>query len=268
MNTLKRRVREDFSGYKSQRLLWRAIEKYGVESIVTEVLYQPSVECLSTFEMLAIRQERSHHTQSGYNVTWGGDGVDSDIARDNAYKQFRDGTHPFLDKDFYRKVGEKNRQHGLRRVQNGTHHFLDPEFYKEHRQSVCESAKRRVDDGTHPFLDREAARKRALRRVQNGTHHFLDPEFREKATEGARKCSRRRIEDGTHPFLSNVVRSRRLWKCRLALKARRRELYRIYAALLVSRSVLLEYRQRQLQREGFFDKDILDTSGAVQVELF
>ena len=121
---------------------------------------------------------------------------------------------------------------------------------------------------------REKLRGIALERVRSGTHNFLGmggenhPNKSDEYRAFMSEIALERIKNGTHNLPDSRYDSLRFWKYRLTMKARRRELYRIYAALLMSRSVLLEYRHRQLQREGFFDKDIPDTSGAIQTELF
>lgn len=45
-------------------------------------------------------------------------------------------------------------------------------------------------------------------------------------------------------------------------------IYRMFAALLTSKSVLQEYLYRKRKREGFFDTDIPDMSTSEQIEMF
>ena len=140
---------------------------------------------------------------------------------------------------------EKMSKAARQNVKDGEHHMLGGEI-----------ARQLVKDGKHNFLGGELQRQR----VKNGTHHFLGGEI-------SGKVSRQRVLDGTHNFLGYDGQCGTYY-AKLAFKDRRRKLYQIYATLLTSRTVLLEYRHRQLQREGFYDKEIPDTTNATQLTLF
>ena len=268
VTSIKDRVGSNFVRYKKQSLLWRAIVKYGVDSIVTEVLYEAPVECLNTLEKLAICQNGSHKTRNGYNMTWGGDGIGSDDARASVLRQLEQGTHVFLDASFREKSKKINAEMGRRRFKEGVHPFQRPLVREKRRNNLRESTQKRLENGTHHFLSGEIQKKSTRRLLSEGKHIFQDAVFREKQNSVVSESARRRIQDGTHNFLSDGFYSRSSWKCRLTCKARRRDFYRLFSSLLTSRSVLLEYRYRHLQREGFFDKDIPDISGATQMSLF
>ena len=137
------------------------------------------------------------------------------------------------------------------RVADGTHNFLDPDWKREHH-----SNHQRITDGTHHFQDPE------WQREHKKNNPFFNPEWqREKALE--------RVEAGTHHLQGYGAAHRKShWVRHQNFKVKRRELYRIYTALLTSKSIMLEYRHRQLCREGFFDKDIPDTSRSEQQSLF
>ena len=182
--TIKERTYKTFKAYRKHKILWDAIQHFGVDSITTEVLHTAPVECLSTLEQIAIRQYRSHISQNGYNGTWGGEGMDSEMASRLAKERLDAGTHHWL--------GENNPVH---------------------------------------------------QQIKNGTHNFLDDEIRKKA----------RIYSG--------------YTRRQNFKAQRRERYRLFASLLFTKALCEIYRHRQLTREGFFDKEIPDTSQSEQLSL-
>ena len=108
----------------------------------------------------------------------------------------------------------------------------------------------------------------ALARVADGTHNFQDADCRNNQRVALSESNQQRVADGTHNLLGGQVQRKRWYLYRQNEKARRRELYRIYAALLFTKSLCEIYRTCQLTREGFFDKEIPDTSNAKQQTLF
>ena len=159
VTSIKDRVGSNFVRYKKQSLLWRAIVKYGVDSIVTEVLYEAPVECLNTLEKLAICQNGSHKTRNGYNMTWGGDGIGSDDARASVLRQLEQGTHVFLDASFREKSKKINAEMGRRRFKEGVHPFQRPLVREKRRNNLRESTQKRLENGTHHFLSGEIQKK-------------------------------------------------------------------------------------------------------------
>ena len=131
VGSVSNRKGKNWTGYKScQKAIWHAIQKCKREGTLDQIrtiilkdnLSEP---CAFTWERLMILKYKSHRSQNGYNMTWGGDGWDSDaasrIAREANRKQVADGTHNFL--------GKSNPSH--KRIANGTHNFQNPEFYQK-----------------------------------------------------------------------------------------------------------------------------------------
>ena len=245
LKTIEQRAGKDYKGYEGQ-LVFDKIQEHGV--IKTEILYEVPVGCLNTFEQIAIRKHRSHVSQNGYNVSWGGDGFDSKTAREINLKRVEEGTNPFLG-------GEIQRKHARKLIEAGTHNFLGDK-HPVHKQ---------IKDGTHPFLGGEIQRKSAQKRIEAGTHHFLGGEI-------ARKSAQKRIEAGTHHFLDSEFQRRVSRRGRYAQRQKwkniRRYRYRLMASLLFTKSLCQIYRTRQLTREGFFDKELPNTEQSEQLELF
>ena len=92
----------------------------------------------------------------------------SKISRQNAMKQFEDGTHPFLIPGV-----------GTRSVANGTHNFLGGAIQRK-------SNKRRLQDGTHHLLRENNPQ------IKNKTHHFFGGDVQ-------RNNNLTRLAKGTHP---------------------------------------------------------------------
>ena len=181
-SNLGRRVKEHLA-LKSQscKLIHRAIKAHGADTFDVELIHYPNIspETLNQVEKWKIRQLNAHYSQGGYNITWGGDGVDSETARANALKRIEEGfSHQFL--------GDKNPS--PKRIADGTHHFLNSNFQREINR-------KRVANGTHNFQDGEKARANNLKRFADGTHHFLDKAFKSRRTYLCRlNCKNKRRE--------------------------------------------------------------------------
>ena len=189
--------------------------------------------------------------------------IDVHSTFDNGYNKTRGGGRNTEVSDKSKKKMAASQQ---KRVEDGTHHLLGGAI---HRQ--------RVEDGTHPFLGGEIQRETCQRRVEDGTHPWLGPEQNQRRvedgthnwldSEAARDRANKRLADGTHHFLKGQ-KSRSI-RGNLA-KAKYKVVYQ-YAVMIPKtywESLNNIYRTRQLKREGFFDKDIADTSQAEQGELF
>ena len=134
--TLEERDKVRFapSAVKDSVGLKRAIVKYRIENMQTDIIESdilPIREVVDEREKHWIAHFDDYH--NGYNRTKGGEGIDSETARETNRKRIEDGTHHFL--------GENNPVH--KRVADGTHHFIGGE-----------TNRKRIEDGTHPFLVR------------------------------------------------------------------------------------------------------------------
>lgn len=184
---LGRRAKEHLSLKSPQcPAIYNAIDTHSVDAFDVVLIPYPNISdaALNEVEKWKIRQLRSHYSQGGYNLTWGGDGLDSEtaskVARKTNRKRVEEGTHHFL--------GETNPVH--KQMEEGTHPFFTGEINRG-----------RVADGTHNFLGGELQRKR----VEEGTHNFQDSEFKSKHS---RENNRKRVEEGTHHFLDSEFKSK------------------------------------------------------------
>ena len=167
------------SGYKYQSV-FKAVKKYGADNFTSICLESDIPEdLLNSREKFFIRL--FHAREGGYNRTNGGDGLDSETAREIARKCVENGTHNFLDSKFASKIQRK-------RVTDGTHHFLGGEIQRK-----------RVADGTHNFLDSKFHRERVLKQFKNETHNFL----------GENHPIKRLSKEGRHP--STLKRQKAEW---------------------------------------------------------
>ena len=64
------------NGYKTQQLMWRAIQKYGWDNIEHEIVAKNLThEDACRLEIKLIKQYKSNNSDYGYNVSSGGDGA-------------------------------------------------------------------------------------------------------------------------------------------------------------------------------------------------
>lgn len=155
------------------------------------------------------------------------------------------------------------------------------------RRKMSETHRKLASMGLNPMQSDEQRQRQSKKmsdlnrkRIESGTHHFKSKEFRQKQSErmignklktnikAVTEYQRELVSKGMHPWQSKLHKSAQSYRRRMLYKSVKRERYRIFAVLLTARSVMLEYRQRKLEREGFFDKEIADTSNSKQLKLF
>ena len=270
LKSLKARIRKDFSGYQTQPLLWRAIQKYGTENITTEIVYKNVPEnLLDKIEKLCIKYGNGHTSLGGYNTTWGGEGVDSETAKRVIQERIENGTHNFSgDKHPSRtpEGRERNRKTALKRVADGTNPFLGTNYETHNnatdqtRAAWKDAEKIREIRESGIFL-REIANRygvsvTTIRRIlkneksqsrgegykttgptpEEGTHNFLGGEIQ-------RETAQKRVKEGTHNFLGGEIQRKTNHKRWAAWRERKREAeviiaYAFYHARLQSNYVI------------------------------
>ena len=213
---LPSRINQHLSGKAPEcPAIHRAIKKHSHEAFDVEIIEYAgaSHEALNAIEIWHIARLGSY--KNGYNLTKGGEGLDSETSREIQNKRIENSTHNFQDPEVQKKAYTARQKNNHQRLLDGTHHMLDPQWQRKHNSNP-----QRLADGTHNF-------------------------------QGTNKYAR----------YGN-------WAYRQKAKARRRKLYRLFASLLFTKSLCEICRTRQLTREGFFDKEIPDTSQAEQQPLF
>lgn len=142
----KRRYLDHIKNTKSNRqdILYRAIRKYGMINFHVYIIFQSTSDLITEkefsniYETALIKEHKSHKSLWGYNMTWGGEGIDSETAKE--IQSFR--------------------------VKEKIHHLLK-------RDDDTSLTTDRVKSGTHNFLTRPDGTSLQQDKVKNGTHHFL-----------------------------------------------------------------------------------------------
>lgn len=121
--SLSKRQGSFFNGYKHCTLLWNAIQKYGIENIKQEILFENDMtdESASRIEqscilMFKTNANRFNNPSYGYNLTDGGDGLSGWTPNEEQYEkrveQLRElhrkqiGSH--LSEETRRKISESH----------------------------------------------------------------------------------------------------------------------------------------------------------------
>lgn len=94
--------------------LWNAVKKYGRGNFSLYVMYAP-VDELDSLEVRYIKELRSHWSEHGYNIQWGGlynaKGVSpSKKTRELLRRRFTGAGNPFFGKSHTEESNERNRQ--------------------------------------------------------------------------------------------------------------------------------------------------------------
>ena len=181
----------------SDRLLPRAIRKYGSDAFSFEVIAEYDNEAEQTLaEAEFIKQHDCcilDGVDRGYNMTRGGDGFSSEETSYYLNQRTAAGGNPFSKGGSYYEAAKDNQR---KLVESGQHIFQST----EHRDKISAMQRRRIEAGDHPFAEAEhGARSSALqkKRIADGTFHMLQPEYR----EGQRQKALDDIAAGKHNFI-------------------------------------------------------------------
>jgi len=91
--------------YGSGTLLHKAIKKYGKDQFMKEIIEHCNSKTeLNKRETYWIQQTNSQNTDIGYNITSGGDGIDSELARKLIKKQWSDPNSKLNSLDTKNKI--------------------------------------------------------------------------------------------------------------------------------------------------------------------
>lgn len=167
----------------SGTLFLRALKKYGTDSFERKIIFEAFDEDSAFWAESQLVDQEWCDRKDTYNITPGGKGISSQVAREINIKRVQNGTHNFLDSEFQSRNAK-------RRVEKGTHPFQG--------ESGSSLATRRnlasVQNGTHPFLDIQKQTERVRKRVYDGTHNWLNSAHQKELAD-------KRVADGTHNLL-------------------------------------------------------------------
>lgn len=110
--------------------LHNSISKYGIDNFEFIVLFQSTStlitekEFTNIYESLFIKENRSHFSENGYNLTWGGEGFDSESQKYYAKLRTEQGKNPF-------SGGKIQKESNKRLIESGKHHLLGPNSNKQ-----------------------------------------------------------------------------------------------------------------------------------------
>lgn len=106
-NNIERRIEDHkkSSNNGEDCYFYRAVRKYGFDNFEIEILFRSTSQLISEkeftnlFEPLLIKEHKSHKSQNGYNMTWGGEGFDSETAKLIQKTLVQSGNHHLLKRE-------------------------------------------------------------------------------------------------------------------------------------------------------------------------
>jgi hypothetical protein len=175
--------------HNGQTVFYQGLRKYGKEVFLFEIINQKAkdIEELNDLERFYIKEYDCcflDGVEKGYNMTRGGDGIDSDLAKIIAQQRLKDGKNPFAGEAGSKRAkdrvlagtnpfaGALGTAMNMKRIADGTHNFLGEEADKRRRAMN----KKKIAEGTHPFageLGSIMSKAVQAKRIQDGTHHLI-----------------------------------------------------------------------------------------------
>lgn len=136
-------------GYRNQKLVYRAIEKYGWENIKHEILYENlTIEEAENKEIELIAFYKSNQKEFGYNILEGGDISRSTyIMSDEVKKKVSSSLKGFYSNHLHHMNGKKLPQKTRNKISEGNkgkhakekHHFYGKHLSDIHKQRLSKA---------------------------------------------------------------------------------------------------------------------------------
>ena len=195
--SLSKRQGSFFNGYKHCTLLWNAIQKYGVENIKQEILFENDMtdESASRIEqscilMFKTNANRFNNPSYGYNLTDGGDGLSGWTPNEEQYEKRVEQLRELHKK----QIGSHHSETSKEKMSIAKLGANNPNYGKpmdEDRKRKIAIANSRENMSEETKKRRSAAVKKKVTATHNKTGEELIFESCEKAAEyfGVRQSS-------------------------------------------------------------------------------
>lgn len=184
----------DGDGYKTQKLFWRAIKKYGWENISHTIIKDNiSFEEAKQLEKDMIQYYQSNNPKYGYNLTSGGEGVTgvhlSDAQRKTISERMK---NRIVSKETCKKISLSKRgkkihftEEQLKAIGERAKHIHHPKRTEEQRTYMSEVAKKMYANGEKPHHCKPHTEeaKRKISEKQKG--RVISDETKEKLRQAA-----------------------------------------------------------------------------------
>ncbi len=138
------------------------VSKYGAQSFKFEIIWEGDYNLLNDMEIKLIEEYKNiYGNNSLFNITSGGEGVDSDTAYKNNMIRIKNGTHPFLTEEFKNKTRFRNKE----KVKNGT--------FNLNSELATRLNNERVKNGTHIWLNNKISTEKMQKRINSGIPYII-----------------------------------------------------------------------------------------------
>ena len=120
--TVEKRWQEHNQGLKNKKtILAKSLKCHGSETYqMTHIFTVLDEKDVDEFEKFFIKELKTHYTEGGLNVTWGGDGTTT---------EFWTAYYANLTPEEWAEKSETSRRIALERSKNGTHNFTSENTY-------------------------------------------------------------------------------------------------------------------------------------------
>ena len=195
--SLSRRQGSFFNRYKNCTALWNAIEKYGIDNIKQDILFENDMSdedasrleqiCILTFKTNA---NRFYNPKYGYNLTDGGEGISGWKPTEEQYEKRLEQLHELHQKQIGSKRSEDSkRKMSIAKIGENNPNYGKPMDDDRKRKIAIANSKENMSEETKKR--RSAAVKKKVIATHNETGNELVFESCEKAAEyfGVRSSS-------------------------------------------------------------------------------
>ena len=143
-----------YSNKKEYSMFHRAIRKYGFENFIWEVICECDDLNLNIKEKEYIKLEKSHSSQGGYNLTWGGDN-NFGASGEFHWLNRREDREDWIKNN---RIGENNPNYNNGEAISGEKHFLNKMTKEEKEKWLDENL--RGDNNYQKHLSPEERKKK------------------------------------------------------------------------------------------------------------
>lgn len=187
--SLSRRQGSFFNRYKKCTALWNAIEKYGIDNIKQDILFENDMSdedasrleqiCILTFKTNA---NRFYNPKYGYNLTDGGEGISGWKPTEEQYEKRLEQLHELHQKQIGSKRSEESkRKMSIAKIGENNPNYGKPMDDDRKRKIAIANSRENMSEETKKR--RSAAVKKKVTATHNETGEELIFESCEKAAE-------------------------------------------------------------------------------------
>ena len=170
--TLSSRQGNNFKRYKSCTLLWNAIQKYGIDSIKQEILFEKDTTEIEScnveryyIELYKTNANKYNNPSFGYNLTAGGEGLKDWIPTPERYQKLCEQ----LKINAIKNTGKKRTEESKQKMRNAKLGKKRGPLSEDHKKKISlANSKEKMTEETH--IRRSESKKKKIIVTNNETN--------------------------------------------------------------------------------------------------